>query len=592
MPNSLSEQVDPFVTVIMPIRNEALHIAHSLGAVLAQDYPPDRMEVIVVDGRSTDRTCEIVQALIRPRQQCANDGERGCSVHLLDNPGRITATALNIGIKQSRGDIIACVDGHTVIAPDYVRQFVEALRRTHADNVGGTMTTIGTNRFGKAVSVATSTSFGVGSARFHYSTSEEWVDTTYLGAWPREVFARIGLFDEELVRDQDDEFNYRLRKHGGRILHSPLLRLSYTGRSRPSDLWSQYLQYGFWKVRVLQKNPRQMQLRQFVPPLLVASLIGSALLALLTNLGLILLALVGGTYLAANLLASGLTAWRKRSRLIWLLPLVFGILHISYGLGFLGGLLYFWNRWGDRTGRTPTWDEALPATSDLDRLRAEYADRERRLAGRDRYSFFNPSYLFRVQQTQRAVLTLLSRHGVNSLAGKHSLEVGCGAGGELIEYLNYDVKPGGLHGTDLLFGDLKVAHVRLPHVPLTNADAQHLPYQSAAFDLVLQYTVFSSILDTGIKAQLAREMLRVLKPGGLIVWYDFWLNPTNPQTAGIRPAEVRQLFPECAFEFRRITLAPPLARKLVPVSWWWCGLLENLRVFNTHYLVAIRRNSE
>jgi len=226
---------------------------------------------------------------------------------------------------------------------------------------------------------------------------------------------------------------------------------------------------------------------------------------------------------------------------------------------------------------------------DLDRLRAEYADRERRLAGSDTYSPFNPAYLFAIQGRQRAVLGLLRRSGLNPLARHRVLEMGCGHGGVLLEYLGYGARPERLHGADLLPARLRDACGRLPGLPLSCADGQRLPYADGAFDLVLQYTVFSSVLDPEIKARLAGEMLRVLRvPGGLILSYDFWLNPTNRQTRGIRPGELRRLFPGCRFEFRRITLAPPLARRLVRFSWLLCALLEKFWVFNTHYLVAIQ----
>jgi len=168
------------------------------------------------------------------------------------------------------------------------------------------------------------------------------------------------------------------------------------------------------------------------------------------------------------------------------------------------------------------------------------------------------------------------------------LEIGCGTGGILLEFLSYGVIPQKLHGCDLLPDRLTEAHARLPHLPLICADAQNLPYPDHAFDLVMQFTVFSSILDKTVKSNIAREMRRVVKPSGLILWYDFWLNPTNPQTRGIRPSEIRRLFPGCRCEFHRITLAPPIARWLAPRSWLLCYILERLKVFNTHYLVAIR----
>jgi ubiquinone/menaquinone biosynthesis C-methylase UbiE len=226
---------------------------------------------------------------------------------------------------------------------------------------------------------------------------------------------------------------------------------------------------------------------------------------------------------------------------------------------------------------------------DLDRLRLEYADREQRLAGSDIYSLFNPATLFMWQSRQRAVLSVLRRHGCEPLKDCSILELGSGSGGVLLEYLSYGASPQQLHGVELLTNRAMDTHRLLPHVPLANADGQHLPYSANHFDIVLQYTVLSSILDNTIKQNLAREMLRVLrKPQGLILWYDFWLNPTNRQTRGIRPSEIRQLFPQCIFEFHRITLAPPIVRRLVGTSRLLCQVLEKLTVLNTHYLVAIR----
>ena len=232
-------------------------------------------------------------------------------------------------------------------------------------------------------------------------------------------------------------------------------------------------------------------------------------------------------------------------------------------------------------------------TNDLDRIRQEYISRDQRLASSDIYSPFNPSGLFLVQQRQQAILQLLRNADFYPLKNRSILEVGCGSGGVLLEYLSYGVAPERLHGTDLLQDRVVEAHARLPHLPLTCADGQHLPYPNETFDLVLQYTVFSSILDDDIKTKVAKEMLRVVrKTGGMIVWYDFWLNPTNPQTRGIRPPEIRQLFPDCWFEFHRVTLAPPITRKLIRFSWLSCYLLEKMRLLNTHYLVAIRPNSK
>jgi glycosyltransferase involved in cell wall biosynthesis len=325
----------PMVTVVMPIRNEAAFITRSLGSVLAQDYPPERLEVLVADGMSTDRTRSLVADL----------GRQHPKLRLIDNHGMIVPTGMNAALKHATGEIIVRVDGHTLIEPDYVRQCVKALSRTGADNVGGRMDAAAQGRVGEAVALATSSPFGVGGARFHYSDREEWVDTVYLGAWPREVFARIGIFDEEMVRNQDDELNYRLRAQGGRILLCPAIKSRYFNRSTLRSLWRQYFQYGYWKVRVLQKHPRQMRPRQFVPPLLVAALIAALLLAAFFSWGWLVLAFIGSSYLAANLAASLLTASQTSLRHFPLLPAVFLALHLSYGAGFLLGLIKFAPRW-------------------------------------------------------------------------------------------------------------------------------------------------------------------------------------------------------------------------------------------------------
>jgi SAM-dependent methyltransferase len=226
--------------------------------------------------------------------------------------------------------------------------------------------------------------------------------------------------------------------------------------------------------------------------------------------------------------------------------------------------------------------------SDITRLREEYQDRKRRLAGSDLYSWFNPANLFAIQSRQRAILQALKQNGVTDLAALSILEMGCGGGGVLAEYLGFGALPEKLHGVDLLFDRLLHAHHTLPASGFSNADGCTLPFPARTFDLVLQSTALSSILDPDLRRHICADMLRVLKPGGLILSYDFWLNPTNPQTRGVTPVEIKRLFPNCSYQFHRITLAPPIARRLAPISWGLCLFLESLKVFNTHYLAVIR----
>lgn len=349
----------PLVSVIMPIRNEARFIERSLGSVLSQDYPSERMEVIIVDGMSDDGTQEIVQQMINrmttdygrrttdDRLRTTDCGRQITGIPtiiLLDNPSRIVPTALNIGLKHARGDVIIRVDGHCEIAPDYVRRCVEVLQETGADCVGGAITTIGETLMARAIALALSSHFGVGGVAFRIGQKQgSYVDTVAFGAYRREVFDRIGNFDEELVRNQDDEFNFRLIQAGGKIWLDPSIRSVYYSRASLKSLWRQYFQYGFYKVRVIQKRKAIPSWRHLVPATFVLGLAGSILLAMITAQPFWALC-VAGPYALAKILASLWTA-RKDWKTLPLLPLAFATLHLSYGIGFLWGLWHWRDKW-------------------------------------------------------------------------------------------------------------------------------------------------------------------------------------------------------------------------------------------------------
>jgi succinoglycan biosynthesis protein ExoA len=336
LPSGLTEKQIPFVSVIMPIRNEGAFIARSLSAVLTQDYPSDHYEVLIADGLSTDSTRVVINETIAANLH-------GPSVCIIDNPRRIVPTGFNLALAQSHGEIIVRVDGHTIIAPDYLRQCVALLLNTDASNVGGRMVAVGSTSLSKAIALATSSPFGVGGARFHYSTREELVDTVYMGAWHRRTFDTLGGFDERFVRNQDDEFNFRLRAAGGKILLSPTIKSEYFNRSTLGSLWKQYFEYGLYKVRVVQKHPMQMSVRQFVPAALVLSLVLSLLAGFIIPVGRLCLFAVLCLYFVANMAASLITAqtWEQR----FYLPLIFSILHFAYGTGFLIGIIKWFPFW-------------------------------------------------------------------------------------------------------------------------------------------------------------------------------------------------------------------------------------------------------
>jgi len=315
----------PFVSVVIPIHNEEKFIAQCLQSVIYQDYPTGSMEILVVDGRSEDRSREIA----------AEFGCRYPMIKLLDNPKLSAPAGLNLGIKEAKGDIIVRVDGHCVLEPDYVAQCVRCLRETGADNVGGLMKAVGQNYVEQVIALAISSFFGSGGSKFHYSLKGQYVDTVYLGAFRRSVFDKVGFFNERLVRNQDYELNYRLRAAGGKVFLSPAIKSSYYGRSTLRDLWRQYLQYGFWKLEMLQMHPRSVQLRHLVAPLFVFSLFAIGLMGLIYNPFLILFLSTISSYLLISLLASLLIAYRKGWRYFPLLPVAFGVMHFGWGLGFL-----------------------------------------------------------------------------------------------------------------------------------------------------------------------------------------------------------------------------------------------------------------
>ncbi len=331
------DEASPLVSVVIPTRDEQATIAACLDAVLRQDYPAARMEVLVVDGCSTDRTRAIVG------ERAAAD--RAARVRLLDNPREITPVALNIGIRAARGAIVARVDGHTIIAPDYLRRCVDALRETNADNVGGLMRPRGRGYAGDCIALATGSRFGIGDSRFHYDETGGAADTVYLGCFRRAIFARVGLFDESLVHNQDDELNDRIVAAGGCVWLDPRIRSTYYSRASWRSLGRQYYGYGYWKVRVLRRHPHALRARHLAPAALVAGLGASATLAVASHpraplrrpVRLLALAL-WGAYGAASLTAGCTVAARAGWRYLPGLLLSFWRLHLSYGAGFLAAL--------------------------------------------------------------------------------------------------------------------------------------------------------------------------------------------------------------------------------------------------------------
>lgn len=321
----------PRVSILVPCRDEEGYIASCLDSILTTDYPRDRLEILVIDGRSRDGTRTIVERYAREH----------AGVRLLDNPRLVVPAALNRGIRAARGDVIIRMDAHVVYPPDYIPRLVAALVASGAENVGGCIVTLPADHSpaARAVAIALAHPFGVGNSWFRIGVREpRWVDTVPFGCWRREVFDRVGLFDEELVRNQDDEFNHRLARHGGRVLLAPDVVSYYYARPSLRPLGRMYYQYGCFKPLVAAKVGRVMTLRQLVPPAFVLALALLPLLALAWPPAALLAGLVACSYGLAVLLAAAPVAVTHGSRCALMLALAFPVVHVSYGAGFLRGL--------------------------------------------------------------------------------------------------------------------------------------------------------------------------------------------------------------------------------------------------------------
>lgn len=235
----------------------------------------------------------------------------------------------------------------------------------------------------------------------------------------------------------------------------------------------------------------------------------------------------------------------------------------------------------------------MPEHPEIIRLREEYSRRDSTQKEFGITKSLSNDKLFMFQQRTRNLLSLFRDLGIQNFSSSRLLELGCGDGGVLFEYLSNGFAPNNLFGVDLLMNRLVNGKKRFSILPFTCADGQRLPYSDAIFDLAIQYTAFSSILDSEMRNNMAREMMRVLrKPNGSIIWYDFWVNPSNPNTRGMKISEIRKLFPKARINFRKITLAPPITKVLIPISWIAALLVEKIRMFNSHYLAIIRPRFE
>lgn len=319
----------PHVSIVLVCRNEQDYIQPCLTSALDQEAPEGGFEIIVADGMSTDGTREYLDEM----------AERHTQIRVLENSGRIVSTGLNAAIRAARGHIIVRMDAHTEYAPDYVRQCLEVMRETGADNVGGPMRTLADTYMERAIQAVFHSPFAVGGALSHRADFEGYVDTVIYGCWKRSVFDRVGYFDEDLVRNQDDEHNLRLTRAGGKIYQSKRIRSWYHVRGSLKSLFRQHMQYGYWKALVIRKHRMPASIRHLVPGAFVGSLALAAIVGLFWFPAWTGAAAMIALHAVAAILISLLAAARSQWSLLPVLPVVVWCFHFGYGYGFLRGAL-------------------------------------------------------------------------------------------------------------------------------------------------------------------------------------------------------------------------------------------------------------
>jgi succinoglycan biosynthesis protein ExoA len=323
--------MQPTVTVVVPCRNEKDHIETCVRSILAQEPPAGGFEIIVADGISDDGTRDILLRL-------ATEDER---LRIIDNPSRITPCAMNAGIREARGRYIAIMGAHTQYGQDYLRRCVELLEE-HPEVccAGGPIVSKGKSTLGQAIAAAMSHPMGVGNAKHRFPNYEGYAEGACFPMFRKEIFDKVGLYDENLVRNQDDDFNYRVARQGEKIFISPRAWSCYYVREAPLLLFRQYFHYGYWRVAVLRKHRVPASIRQIVPVtffllIFVLSVVGLCL----PGWWRLVAAALPVAY-ASMLISAGTGVAIKHGMLVGLtFPIVAAIMHLAYAAGFVWGVI-------------------------------------------------------------------------------------------------------------------------------------------------------------------------------------------------------------------------------------------------------------
>ena len=321
------------VSIVMPVYNEEKYIEKCVDSLLLQDYPQNHMEWIFVDGCSKDRTVEILKKY---------QGKYPALIKVLYNPHKIVPYAMNIGIEASKGKYIVRLDAHADYAKDYISKCVYYLENTDAENVGGVAETKANGFMGNAIAKMLSSKFEVGNSQFRTNGKSGYVDTVPFGAFKREVFSKYGGYDERLVRNQDNEMNYRIRKNGGKIYLSSDIHLSYYCRDSIKGISAMARKNGMWNIITMKLCPGSMGIRHFIPLLFVASIFVLALLGILHPIFWMTLGVELGLYLLLDIVFSVKLSGSLRE--LFALMILFPIFHVTYGFGSVIGMVKLFSR--------------------------------------------------------------------------------------------------------------------------------------------------------------------------------------------------------------------------------------------------------
>jgi GT2 family glycosyltransferase len=325
---------EPVVSIIVPCRNEKDSIQRCIASLQAQISPVGECEIIVVDGMSDDGSHAILKRI----------AEHSPLVRVIENPKRITAAAMNIGIAAAQGRYVAILGAHTEYAQDYIQRCVETLEE-HPEVccAGGPIMSRGTTMFGRAVAVAMSHPLGVGNARHRFPEYEGYAEAVCFPVFRREIFQKVGLFDEALIRNQDDDFYYRVIRSGERFFLSPRARCTYFVRETPLQLFYQYFQYGLWRVAVIRKHRRPASFRQLVPVIFLLLVLISCAVGILFRPPWGLAAAAVPTAYGSLLVSVAMTIMLRHGMMVGaLFPAAAMTMHVAYGAGFLWGSGMTW----------------------------------------------------------------------------------------------------------------------------------------------------------------------------------------------------------------------------------------------------------